>query len=45
MSDVNGKQMYYDRGSTFDCGADSRGSGKKLLLIDILPLVSRAIST
>lgn len=45
VSDVNGKQMYYDRGSTFDCCADSRGSRKKLLLIDILPLVSRAIST
>lgn len=43
MSDVNGKQMYYDGGSTFHCCADSRGSGKKLLLIDILRLVSRAI--
>lgn len=23
VSDVNGKQMYYDRGSTLDCSADS----------------------
>lgn len=45
VSDVNGKQMCYDRGSTLDSSSDSRGGRKKLLLIDILSLVSRAIST
>lgn len=41
MGNVNGKQMYYDRRSTFDGSADRRGSRKKLFLSDFCLLSAK----